>query len=177
MRVLSNRVVFCGALLFWIAAICTFRERMDPQSRSAIWTSLGLLFTLFFGLRQRKPPVTITSLELNSTEASGGLQSSPDRLNGWAVRKLPGHALPADCRVRASKRTHRAGTIDLPSQAIRSKTGFLLASVSCRAGDASPEPELGGGVPTRSRLGNPPMKPNSGQAEVPLSRRLQASPQ
>ena len=63
----STRVAFCGALLFWIAAIYTSPEHSDPRF-DLLMDVCGLLLTLVFGLRERKPPVVVTSLGLNSTE-------------------------------------------------------------------------------------------------------------
>lgn len=62
---LVTRVVFCGALLFWIAAICISPKYGDPKI-DLLLDVLGLVSTLFVGLRERKPPVVVTSLGLNS---------------------------------------------------------------------------------------------------------------
>ena len=62
-----TRFAFCGALVFWIAAICTSPKHGDPKF-DLLLDVLGLVTTLFVGLRERKPPVVVTSLGLNSPE-------------------------------------------------------------------------------------------------------------
>ena len=62
-----TRVAFRGALLFWIAAICISPKYGDPKF-DLLLDVLGLVSTLFVGLRERTPPVVVTSLGLNSPE-------------------------------------------------------------------------------------------------------------
>lgn len=62
---LSERVAFCGAVLFWITLICTPSESMDPRFDLFV-DVMGLVVTLLTGLRERKL-VVVTTLGLHTT--------------------------------------------------------------------------------------------------------------
>ena len=63
----ATRVAYCGSLLFWISSIWIWPEYWDSPVDKALG-GCGLLLLLVFGLRERKPPVVVTSLGLHSTE-------------------------------------------------------------------------------------------------------------